>query len=320
VRRPTPLTQAIAVNAVLVAAAVLAAGSAANLDLDAGQDARTFAVLVAALLAVVLVNAFVLRRRFAPLEALNAQVERIESAAGGLPPLAPGQAAEVVRLHGAFAAVLERLEDQRAATAAAVVQGQERERERVARDLHDECNQALAGLLLRLEAAAQAAPGPLADELRACQAVAARAMEELLRLARELRPAALDELGLAAAVRSVVTRTAGRAGWDAEVRLDEDAAAELAGDAQLAAYRFVQEALANAARHAGARRVRVEVVPGRVVVQDDGRGFTTGAPTAGLGLRGMRERAQLAGGRLRVRSAPGAGTTVELALPRGAIT
>lgn len=314
-RRPTLLTQAIAVNAALVAVSVLAARYAAELDLRTPAGIRTFAVLVAALLAVVLVNGMVLRRRFAPLEALIAQVEAVESAAGGLPPLAPGEVEEVVRLHGAFGELLERLEAERAATAAAVVHGQERERERVARDLHDECNQALTGLLLRLEAAALDAPGPLAGELRDCQAVAARAMEELLRLARELRPAALDELGLAAAVRSVVARTAGRAGWDAEVRLDEDAAAALAGDAQLAAYRFVQEALANAARHAGARHVRVEVCHGRVVVQDDGRGFEPEERTAGLGLRGMRERAQLAGGRLRVRSAPGAGTTVELALP-----
>jgi two-component system, NarL family, sensor histidine kinase UhpB len=313
VRRPTLLTQAIAVNAVLVAAAVLAAGSAAGLDTAA--DLRGFGVLAAALLAVVLVNGMVLRRRFAPLEALIAQVEGVQTAAGGLPPLGRGQAEEVVRLHAAFADLLERIEAERAATAAAVVQGQERERERVARDLHDECNQALTGLLLRLEAAALDAPGPLAEELRACQAVAARAMEELLRVARELRPAALDELGLTAAVRSVVARTAGRAGWEAEMRLDEEAAARLGDDAQLAAYRFVQEALANAARHAGARHVRVEVCHGRVVVQDDGRGFDAAAQTAGLGLRGMRERAALAGGRLRLRTAPGAGTTVELALP-----
>ena len=229
-----------------------------------------------------------------------------------------GEVQEVARLRQAYDRMLERLEVERTRTASAVLQAQESERARVARDLHDEANQALTGVLLRLQATAEHAPPALRDELRETQGVATQAMEELLRLARELRPAALDDLGLAAALRTLVAEFGRRAGVDAAFTT-EPGALEALGDGR-AARGLPRRAGGPVERRAppGAQRVRVSAVreDGRTVVRvdDDGCGFDERAVPRGLGLTGMRERAVLAGGRVAVLSVPGEGTMVELAL------
>jgi two-component system sensor histidine kinase UhpB len=218
--------------------------------------------------------------------------------------------------------MLERLEAERARTATAVLQAQEGERARLARDLHDEANQALTGVLLRLEATAQHAPAELRDELRETQGVTTQAMGELVRLARELRPVALDDLGLGAALRTQIADFGRRAGLRTTLTLPEAGVEDLDADEQLVVYRVVQEGLSNVARHAVAQSVIVEVArPGGgtvVRLTDDGVGFSPGAATVGLGLKGMRERAVLAGGRVSVASAPGQGTAIELRLGEAA--
>jgi two-component system sensor histidine kinase UhpB len=320
VKRPALLTQVLAVNAVLIAATVLAATVTVHLDPDAVADRRRLALLVAAVLATVLANGLILRRRFAPLEQLIAAMESVDFTARRASAAAPqGEAQEVARLRQAFHRMLERLEGERARTASAVLQAQESERARVARDLHDEANQALTGVLLRLQATAEHAPPELRAELRETQGVATQAMEEMLRLARELRPAALDDLGLAAALRTLVAEFGRRAGIEARFIAEPDAVAGLDEDGQIVVYRVVQEGLSNVARHAAAGRVSVSAVgeDGDVVVlvDDDGAGFDLETTKRGLGLTGMRERAVLAGGRVCVLSVPGEGTLVELRVP-----
>jgi hypothetical protein len=202
-KRPTLLTQVLAVNALLITATVFAASVAASLHSDPLIERKRFLVLTAALMAMVLVNAWLLRRRFAPLEELIAAMERVDF--GGRDPrsaIPTANVEEVARLHTAFDRMLERLEAERDRTATAVLKAQEGERARLARDLHDEANQALTGVLLRLEATAQDAPPELREELRETKRVATQAMDELVRLARELRPVALDDLGLGAALPS----------------------------------------------------------------------------------------------------------------------
>jgi two-component system sensor histidine kinase UhpB len=147
-------------------------------------------------------------------------------------------------------------------------------------------------------------------------------MEELLNLARQLRPSALDDHGLVAAIDAQLKRFAARTG--VEVRLDARGDTEaLEEDVQTAIYRVAQEALTNAERHAGATIVEVELAVepdgAELRVRDDGEGFDPGraarsgtGPAAGLGLRGMAERARLVGGELDVRSGPGGGTSVTL--------
>jgi two-component system sensor histidine kinase UhpB len=318
-RKPSLATQILAVNALLIAATAMAAIGAARLSLDDVVGRRQALVLVAGILAMVLVNGVVLRRRLAPLEKLIDVMERIDLTRPGVRAEVPeADSDDVLRLVQAFNRMLGRLEDERSYTAAAVLQGQETERARLARDLHDECNQALTGVLLRLQATMQHAPEDIRAELRDTKEVATTAMDELLRLARELRPAALDDHGLQAALRTQVERFSDQTGVPAELRV-YDELADLPHHEQTVVYRVVQESLSNVARHAEAAQVIVEVGRdhGRPVVRvaDDGVGFTLhDARADGIGLVGMRERARLARGRLEVQSAPGRGTVVELRL------
>ena len=318
-KRPALLTQVLAVNALLITATVFAASVAASLHAEPFIERKRFLVLVAALMAMVLLNGWLLRRRFAPLGELITAMEGLDFGGRDTRERIPtANVEEVVRLHQAFDRMLERLEAERSRTATAVLQAQEGERARLARDLHDEANQALTGVLLRLEATAQHAPPQLRDELRETQAVATRAMGELVHLARELRPIALDDLGLGAALRTQIADFGRRAGIETTLALPQAGLEDLDSDEQLVVYRVVQEGLSNVAQHAGARNVRVDVErrgEGTVVrVADDGEGFTSGEQPHGLGLTGMRERAVLAGGNFCVESAPGRGTTIELRL------
>jgi two-component system sensor histidine kinase UhpB len=319
-RKPTLATQILAINALLIVATAASAIAAARLSLDDVVGRRQAFVLVAGILGMVLVNSIVLRRRFAPLEKLIDVMERIDLASPGVRADVPeADSDDVIRLVQAFNRMLGRLEDERTRTAAAVLQGQESERARVARDLHDECNQALTAVLLRLEAHVHDAPPELKAELRETKTVAIAAMDELLRLARELRPAALDDHGLEAALRTQLERFTDQTRIPSTLRC-YDGLTDLADHEQTVVYRVVQESLSNITRHAQARTVVVEVGRdhGRPVVRivDDGVGFSTLASSDGIGLVGMRERARLARGRLQVTSAPGRGTAVELRLDR----
>jgi two-component system sensor histidine kinase UhpB len=284
----------------------------------------TIALIVVLLAAVVglTVNLVILRRRRAPLERLIEEMEKVDLSRPG--PLLPrsidgvGETEEVERIELAFLRMMGRLEAERRRAGSAALQAQEQERARVARDLHDEVNQSLTGLLLRLEAVREAAPPELADELADTKALANQAMRELLSLARQLRPTALDDLGLAAAVGGQVEQLA-RGEIGAELKVEGELT-DLGDDAQLVVYRVAQEALSNAARHSGAGHVAARLArrpDGGVELQvtDDGRGFAFDEAERGLGIAGMRERALLAGGELTIESRPGHGTTVRLAIP-----
>ena len=310
--------QILAVNAVLITATVLAAAAVAPLRIEDAGTQRQSLVLVAAILATVLVNGMVLRRRFAPLESIIHTMERVELAEPVRSAMPSADSEEVVRLHHAFNRMLDRLEEQRRQSSEAVLRAQEAERARLARDLHDEANQSLTGVLLRLRAIEHDAPASLQPELRATAEAAAQAMDELLRLARELRPSTLDDHGLESALRTQVDGFARQTRVEATLNVEPDVG-ELGSDEQIVVYRVVQEALNNVAEHAEANEVTVELrrADGRKMlrVTDDGCGFNDAAAASpGLGITGMRERARLAGGRLRVRSRPGRGTVVELTL------
>lgn len=193
----------------------------------------------------------------------------------------------------------------------------------MARDLHDEVNQALTGLLLRLEAARAKAPPELRRELGETKTLANRAMEELLALARSLRPTALDDLGLRAALAGLVDEVDRGGRIRASFSSDGDLGL-LPSDVQLVVYRVAQEALSNAVRHSGAGSVSVQLNRARgggdrieLTVRDDGGGFSFDEAARGLGLAGMRERALLVGGEVRVESRPELGTRVRLSVPLG---
>lgn len=200
----------------------------------------------------------------------------------------------------------------------------ERERGRWARELHDESLQSLAGLRVLLSAARRSEPGELDDLLVQGIEQIDSAIAEMRRLIADLRPSTLDQLGLGAALEALGERTGGGAAIEVQVSLDLDFEAgrsesRMLGEVEDTAYRLVQEALNNAVNHGEAQRVVVEVSEERgslrVRVSDDGKGFDPETRTNGFGLVGMRERAELAGGTLELRSTPGQGTTIVAEIP-----
>ena len=200
-----------------------------------------------------------------------------------------------------------------------VVEAQELERARLARELHDETGQALTSILLGLKSLEDRLDS---DEGRAAAAevreLVVSTLQDVRRLAVELRPSALDDFGLVPALERLTETFATGSGIavDLEARLGDE---RLPGEIETTLYRLVQEALTNVLKHAAAARVRVSLTrdAGGVtaVVEDDGSGFDAMARDGGLGLAGMRERLGIVGGRLTVDSASGRGTTLLAEVP-----
>ncbi|MGH9278387.1 MAG: GAF domain-containing protein [Acidimicrobiales bacterium] len=202
----------------------------------------------------------------------------------------------------------------------AVVEAQEVERRRIARELHDEVGQALTGLKLALEGHESLSPEQVADRLSQAREVAGELLRRVHDLSLDLRPAMLDDLGLQPALFWLVDRYRAQTGVEVALRcpgLDR----RLPTEVETASYRIVQEALTNVARHADVTKATVDcaVEPTalRVEVVDEGSGFDLDAVPLGRtgGLAGMEERARSIGGRLSLRSEPGRGTTVCAELP-----
>jgi two-component system sensor histidine kinase UhpB len=202
---------------------------------------------------------------------------------------------------------------------------QEEERRRLARDLHDDVGQALTALKIQLESVARAgAEAAARSRVDECVDTVQHTLERVRQLSLSLRPPQLDDLGLAAAVRSHLDRQARVAGLQAHFETEE-APQELAPDTETACFRVAQEAINNVLRHARARNlwVRLFTAGGRLAisVRDDGRGFDLdsvrerSANGSSLGLIGMEERMALAGGSFELRSAPGQGTTLLATFP-----
>jgi two-component system sensor histidine kinase UhpB len=311
------LAQVLAVNLLLVATTALVATIVVDAQFTSLTHGREMLVLGLAVVATLLGNWLLLRRRFDPLDQLISTMERLDLAAPNptaLPPTHP-DSAEVRRLDAGFRRMIARLEAERRAAGRAAIEAQERERRRIAQDLHDEVNQALTAVSLRLQATIEQAPPELRRELVETKRLSSQAMEELLTLARQLRPAVLDDHGLLPALHSQVRDFADQTGIHATFNA-RGTVPRLTQEQQLVIYRVTQESLSNIAQHAGAHKVDVELsFVGRTVLRicDDGRGFAAGR-NGGLGLSGMRERALLAGGQLSIWSAEGQGTRVELTI------
>ncbi len=311
----TLLAQVLSVNLLLIAGTFLVALVA--LDERNAFRGQELLVLGLALVATLLGNWLLLRRRFIPLDRLISSMEQVDLETPDKQLLACDRidSAEARRLEAAINQMLARLEAARRAAGRASVEAQERERRRIAQDLHDEVNQALTAVSLRLQASIEHAPPTLRRELTETKRLAGQAMEELLALARQLRPAVLDDHGLLPALHSQVRDFSDQTGIHAAFNI-RGQAPRLTPEQQLVVYRVTQESLSNVAQHSGAERVDVELsFIGRTVlrISDNGGGFTSHRD-GGLGLSGMRERALLVGGHLSIWSAQGHGTRVELTL------
>lgn len=200
-----------------------------------------------------------------------------------------------------------------------VVDAQELERRRLARELHDETGQALTSILLGLKSLEETLQ---TNESRAATAalreLVVATLQDVRRLAVELRPSVLDDFGLVAALEHLTSTFAEQTGIavDFGAALGDD---RVPGEVETAVYRIVQESLTNVVKHARARRVSIALtrMEGslKAVVEDDGQGFDPEHADGGHGLIGMRERLALLGGRLRIESSPGSGTTIASDVP-----
>jgi signal transduction histidine kinase len=225
----------------------------------------------------------------------------------------------------------KRLEDERARhnkeLAVRVLQAQEEERKRIARELHDETAQTLSILLTNLDLLERYIPADdprISSGFERVMALAKRALDETRSLSHDLRPAILDDAGLLAAIEWVAREYERSYGGAVTIAAEIDPSEMLSPEQEVAILRIAQEALTNAGKHAQARRVQVALTEaaGNVVltVRDNGRGFnprTVHGPTreGRLGIYGMKERAALLGGTIRIKSRIGRGTEVRLDLP-----
>jgi two-component system, NarL family, sensor histidine kinase UhpB len=272
-------------------------------------------VLAAGLTVTLLINLVLVRRSLAPLERLTGLMRDVDL-------LRPGQRleltgpAEVRELGSVFNQMLDRLERERQEIGWDAFQGQEAERKRVAQELHDEVGQALTAVMLQLSRLAKRSPADLENELREAQETTRSSLDDVRRIARQLRPEALDDLGLVSALSALAATFAARTGLRVYRRLDEELPV-LAPEAELALFRVAQESLTNAARHSGTSRLELwlESDDDGVLlrVRDHGKGIDGTRP--GSGIRGMRERARLVGGDLAIETAAGDGTEVRLRVP-----
>ncbi len=206
-----------------------------------------------------------------------------------------------------------------------VISAQEDERRRISRELHDEAGQALTGMIVGLRSLIQEHPAaaPQAEELRQ---LAHGTLEGLRHLSLELRPQALDDLGLPAALRRYASDYSNQHGILVDLQILGDATVRVPGPVETCLYRIAQEALTNSARHAASKHISLifSLRPGTVslIVEDDGIGFEPGevidhvSPDGrGLGLYGMQERAMLIGGTVEIESSPGNGTSIFVTCP-----
>jgi two-component system sensor histidine kinase UhpB len=226
-----------------------------------------------------------------------------------------GATDDVRALASAFNAMLERLENERRDSTRRAVVAQEAEWLRIGRELHDDLGQALTGVLLQLDQAVRAHPGE--PQLEEARETARDSLDLVRRLARDLRPDALDDLGLLSGLIALCSRLARQTTTDIEHDLPADLP-PMPRELDVVLYRVTQEALTNIARHADAThawvRLRHQVDTLTLTVEDDGRGIPA-ATAEGTGIRGMRERAMLARGRLAIGPRSGGGTQVTLQIP-----
>jgi signal transduction histidine kinase len=201
-----------------------------------------------------------------------------------------------------------------------VVEAQELERRRVARELHDQTGQELISVLLGLKAVEDAAgPTERVEALKTVREQVVETLHDVRRLAVELRPKALDDFGLVPALERLAQTFVDQTGLKLEIEA-QLGQGRLASEVETALYRMVQEALTNIATHARARSVSILLRRAKgaitAVIEDDGRGFDSGAAGDGTGLDGMRERLALIGGTLKIESRLGGGTTLVAVVPR----
>ena len=319
-RRYIPLLQRVAaINALLVVVAVavtiivLAPARISTLALDA-----ELLVVVLAVALAVLANVLLLRRVVQPLQALTEFARQVDLT--GLRQRVPEAepTSEAGELALTFNQMLSRLESERRESTGRVLRAQEDERLRIAQELHDQVGQDLTAVLLGLSRISSQAPASLREEVLAVRGAVRTSLEDVRRIAIELRPEALDDLGLASALAVLAERFSEQLGLEVAERIAPDLP-PLQPEVELVTYRVAQEALTNVARHAASSLTELSLTcdDGRLIltVCDHGLGLPPHS-VPGTGIRGMRERAALIGATLEIcNNKSGSGCMVRLEVP-----
>jgi two-component system sensor histidine kinase UhpB len=303
-----------AVNAVILVAAALAlAFSPATVSFPIA--ATEGIVLAVGLIAILIVNLLLIRHALAPLARLARLMRSVDL-------LSPGQRLkvtgpeEVRELGAVFNQMLERLERERRESGWTALTTQEAERKRVAQELHDEIGQALTAVMLQIGRLTRRAPDDLRDDLDEALETTRTSLDNVRRIARQLRPEALDDLGLVPALNALATSFGERTGLLIRRSLPESVP-DVSAEAELAIFRVAQESLTNAARHSYTTRIDLTLDAAKDRITLRVRDYGRGAPElrGGNGIRGMRERALLIGADLALAPARGGGTEVTLRVP-----
>jgi two-component system sensor histidine kinase UhpB len=276
-------------------------------------------IIVVALGLVTLINAVVVHRFLAPLRSLTALARQVDLGKPGqrIPDARP--TSEAGELTVTFNEMLERLELERREATRRVLAAHESERLRIARELHDEVGQTLTAVLLQLSRLEERLPENLSADLSEAQDAARASLEDVRRIATDLRPEALRDLGLASALAALGDGFGRRAGLRVDRKI-QTPMPPLSSEAELVVYRVAQEALTNVARHADSEGVKLTLASDAdrltLTVRDHGRGLRNGVAGEGGGIRGMQERAGLVGADLRIETpGDGPGTELRLELP-----
>lgn len=218
----------------------------------------------------------------------------------------------------------ERAETAREALRRQLIHAQEEERKRISRELHDQMGQDLTALNLGLKSLHEAAPPKIQKLVRPLQKLATQTARDLHRVALELRPSELDDLGLAKAVRNLAETWSTHCGIAVDLEFGRYSPTGISPEVKTTLYRIIQEALNNVAKHSGATRASIILERAadyvQMLIEDDGRGFDPGKRSAasdkgGLGLSGIEERLSGLSGSLQIESTPGSGTTLVARIP-----
>jgi two-component system sensor histidine kinase UhpB len=275
-------------------------------------------VLVVAVVLVVVLNLVLVRRVVGPVQRLTARARDVDLTDPMPPTVDADPNSEAGELAQTFNEMLVRLQAERREATGRVLAAQESERLRIAQELHDQVGQELTAALLLLSRLQSRAPEGLGPAVLDVQNSIRASLEDVRRIAIELRPEALEDLGLESALAVLCDRFAQQSGLDVSYRIDEPLP-NLSPHTELVIYRVAQEALTNVARHSGSDWAELSLQPGEhqivLTVRDRGKGLHNGhAP--GSGMRGMRERAALVGAGLEIDNAtPGPGAEVRLRVP-----
>ncbi len=312
-------------SVVILLGATLGTYLATRLNTSGGPP-MLIGFIATGLLVSVLINFALLKLALTPLTRLRETMKLAQ--AGDLTLKAPitGYDPEADQLAATFNSMLEAIDDLSRSRASHILHAQEEERKRIARELHDETSQVLTSLLISLALVEESVNDNAARErISETRALAHQTLRAVRNISLDLRPSALDDLGLLPALRWYIKEYQQKCGIEVELAAS-GLRERLPADMETALYRIIQESLTNTAKHGHARHAWVTLTDDgllmRAAVRDDGMGFDAAATLRrpwqdrGLGLAGMMERATLLGGSVEIDSEPGAGTLMTATIPR----